>query len=80
MKIQVLGSGCAKCKDLYQIVQEVVKNLGHDIEVEYFTDIAKIVEIGAMTSPVLVIDGELITAGRLPSSEDIEDFIKAKMR
>lgn len=75
MKIQVLGSGCATCKNLHKAVEEVVKKLNLDIEVEYSTDIAKIVELGAMSSPVLAIDGQLITSGKVPTSEEIETFI-----
>jgi len=72
MRIQVLGSGCATCKNLYKAVKEVVKKLNLDIEVEYSTDIAKIVELGAMSSPVFAIDGKLITLGKVPSNEEIE--------
>ena len=79
MKIQVLGSGCATCKNLHKAVEEVVKKLNLDLEVEYSTDIAKIVELGAMSSPVLAIDGDLIASGKLPSSVELEKIITEKM-
>ena len=75
MKIQVLGSGCATCKNLHKAVEEVVKKLNLDIEVEYSTDIAKIVELGAMSSPVFAIDGKLITSGKVPTNEEIKQAI-----
>ena len=75
MKIQVLGSGCATCKNLHKAVEEVVKKLNLDIEVEYSTDITKIVELGVMSSPVFAIDGKLIVSGKVPTSEEIEKSI-----
>ena len=75
MKIQVLGSGCTTCQTLYKAVEEVVKKLNLDTEVEYSTDITKIVELGAMSSPVFAIDGKLITSGKVPTSKDIEKAI-----
>ena len=75
MKIQVLGSGCSTCKTLYSNVQAVVKNLGINNEVEYSTDIAEIVKLGAMSSPVFAIDGKIMAAGRVPSNKEIEEMI-----
>ena len=80
MKIQVLGSGCPTCTNLHKAVEEVVNKLNLDLEVEYSTDITKIVEIGAMSSPVLVIDGELITSGKVPTNKEIEKLISEKMK
>lgn len=76
MKIQILGSGCASCKNLHKALEEVVQKLSLNIEVEYSTDIAKIVELGAMSSPVLAIDGQLITSGKVPTSQEIETIIQ----
>ena len=75
MKIQVLGSGCATCSNLHKAVEEVVKKLNLDTEVEYSTDITKIVELGAMSSPVFAIDGRLITSGKVPTTKEIEQAI-----
>ena len=76
MKIQVLGSGCPKCQTLHKNVQDVVGKLGMDTEVEYSTDIAEIVRLGAMSSPVFVIDGVVMAAGKLPSNEEIEQCLR----
>lgn len=76
MKIQVLGSGCPTCKALHKKVQEVITQLGMNTEVEYSTDIAEIVKLGAMGSPVFAIDGKVMTAGKVPSNDEIEKMIK----
>lgn len=76
MKIQVLGSGCATCKKLYEITQRAV--LGLDASVEYITGeegIQKIVELGAMGSPVLSVDGKIAMVGFTPNAEDIKEAI-----
>ena len=76
MKIQVLGSGCPTCKKLFEITKQAVKELGLKIEVEYITDIQKIVEMGVMQSPVLAIDGKPAITGFLPDVEKIKETIK----
>jgi len=66
MKIQVLGSGCEKCKKLYEIVQKLVKDLGLKAEVEYITGdkgMQAIIEMGVMSSPVLAIEGKVVMTG-----------------
>ena len=69
MKIQVLGSGCPTCKKLFELTKQAVEELGLKIEVEYITDIQKIVEMGVMSSPVLAINGKPAIAGFLPDVE-----------
>jgi small redox-active disulfide protein 2 len=76
MKIQVLGSGCSTCKSLYELTQKAVNELGLDEEVEYITDVSKIIEMGLMTSPVLAIDGKAVMVGFTPDIEVIKDLIK----
>lgn len=63
MKIQVIGSGCPTCKNLYELTQTAVKELGIDAEVEYSTDISKIIELRVMESPVMTVDGKVILTG-----------------
>ena len=79
MKIQVLGSGCPSCKSLYQQVSDIAKTLNPNLEVEYSTDIIKIAELGAMSSPVLAIDNEIIFAGKIPSEEELKEAISKKL-
>ncbi len=58
MKIAVLGSGCATCRKLHETVIAVAKRENIDAEIEYSTDITRIVELGLMHSPVLLVDGK----------------------
>jgi len=76
MQIQVLGSGCPTCKKLFELTKQAVKELGLEIEVEYITDIQKIVEMGVMSSPVLAINGEPVLTGFVPNIEKIKEVIK----
>ena len=79
MKIQVLGSGCKGCKTLYERVKKVANEVSPDLEVGYITDITKLVELGAMSSPVFAIDNKIITAGQMPEEDEIKDVIKAHL-
>lgn len=79
MKIQVLGSGCTTCKNLYEITQKAIKEMKLDTEVEYVTGnegIQKIVELGAMSSPVLVVNDKIAMTGFSPDIEKIKEKIK----
>jgi len=76
MQIQVLGSGCPTCKKLFELTKQAVEELGLKIEVEYVTDIQKIIEMGVMSSPVLAIDGKPVITGFLPNIEKIKESIK----
>ncbi len=60
MKISVLGTGCATCKRLNETVKWVIENNHIDATVEYSDDVTRIIELGLMRSPVLVIDGKVV--------------------
>lgn len=75
MKIQVLGSGCPTCKKLFEETKKVVAELGIDSEVEYVTDVTKMIEMGVMTSPVLAVDGKPVLTGGGKSEEEIKEAI-----
>lgn len=76
MKIQVLGSGCPTCRKLFELTQRATNDIGLNTEVEYITDIEKIVEMGVMYSPVLAIDGKPVMIGMLPDLEEIKEILK----
>lgn len=78
MKIQVLGSGCATCKKLYELTKEAVSQLNLSSEVEYITDVTKIIEMGIMSSPVLVVDGKAVMVGFLPDIKKIKELLTNK--
>ena len=75
MLIQVLGTGCAKCKTLHEMVQKAVQETGVEAQVEKVGDIQKILAFEVLMMPGLVINGEVKTAGRLPSAEEIKRLI-----
>ena len=76
MKIQVLGSGCPSCKKLFELTKKAAEELALKTEVEYITDIQKIVEMGVMSSPVLAVNGKPILTGFVPDIEKIKEAIK----
>jgi len=76
IQIQVLGSGCPTCKKLFELTKQAVNELDLKTEVEYVTDIQKIIEMGVMTSPVLAINGQPVITGSLPDIEKIKEKIK----
>ena len=76
IKIQVLGPGCASCKKLFELTKQAVQEMGLKTEVEYVTDIQKIIEMGVMSSPVLAINGKPAITGFLPDVKKIKETIK----
>ncbi len=76
MKIQVLGSGCPTCKQLFENTKKVAKELNINSEIEYITDISKMIEMGVMTSPVLAVNGKPVLTGGGKSEEDIKNALK----
>lgn len=75
MKIVVLGTGCPKCKTLEKQVREMVESLGIDAEVSKEEDIVNIMNYGVMRTPGLVINGNVVLSGRLPSSTELIQLI-----
>jgi len=76
MKIEILGMGCSNCNKLYQNVLDAVKQSGNEVEVTKVEDIKKIMGYGVMSTPALVIDGVVKTAGKVPKVEQIKEWIK----
>jgi small redox-active disulfide protein 2 len=76
MKIQVLGTGCPKCKKLTEYAEIAAKELNITCEIEKVTDIDAIMALGVMTTPALVVDGTIKSAGRLPSPTEIKEWLK----
>jgi len=78
MLIQVLGTGCAKCTKLAELAEAAAKNAGVDYMLEKVTDIDKIIALGVMTTPALLVDGKLKCSGNVPSVEQIEKMLKGE--
>ncbi|MBU1044952.1 MAG: TM0996/MTH895 family glutaredoxin-like protein [Candidatus Omnitrophica bacterium] len=75
MKIEILGMGCPKCKQLYANVQEALKLSGKEAEVVKVEDMDKITDYAVMITPALVIDGVVKAAGKVLSAEEIQKLI-----
>ncbi len=75
MEIKVLGTGCAKCKQLEKMTREVAAELNLDANIEKVEDIYKIMQAGVMTTPALVVDGEVVLKGKLPSVKELKSIL-----
>jgi small redox-active disulfide protein 2 len=75
MKIEVLGTGCAKCNELEAKVKEAVAKSGKFVQIEKVSDLQKIMAYGVMSTPGLVIDGEVKSTGRVPGVDEILGMI-----
>jgi len=71
-KIQVLGTGCAKCNQLESAVREAADALGIDYELEKVTDMMRFADFGVMITPALVVDGEVKASGKVPSRPELD--------
>lgn len=75
MDIKILGTGCAKCKQLEKVVRTAVDEMGLDATVEKVTELTDIMSYGIMSTPGLVIDGEVRMAGRLPKLDEVKSLL-----
>jgi small redox-active disulfide protein 2 len=76
MKIQVLGTGCAKCKQLTVNAEKAVAELGLGVAVEKVEDIREIMKFGVMTTPALAVDGKIRSAGKVLSPADVKNLLR----
>ena len=77
MKIQVLGTGCAKCKTLTANAEKAVQELGSDATVEKVEDVREIMKFGVMSTPALVVDGKVMTSGKVLTPDQIKKLLGA---
>ncbi len=77
MKIEILGTGCSKCKALEETTKQAIAQSGKFAQIEKVEDIMKIMEYGVMSTPGLVIDGKVLSTGKLLSVSEIVELIKA---
>lgn len=75
MKILILGTGCPKCKKLFQATEKAVAELGLECEVEKVTDIGQIVSYGILSTPGFVVDGVVKFSGKLPSITELKNIL-----
>jgi len=75
MKIEILGMGCAKCKQLEENARKALEPNGKGVEIVKVTDLNSIVAYGVMSTPALVIDGKVKCTGRIPGPDEIAKWI-----
>lgn len=76
-KLQILGTGCQKCKLLTEQVERAAKDVALDYELEKITDIDRILEFGIVATPALVVDGQVRTFGNIPSPSRLRELLAA---
>ena len=74
-KLQILGTGCPKCKKLAENTEAAAKDLGIEYEIEKVTDINKIMNFGVIMTPALAVDGEVKVIGKVLSPEEIKKML-----
>ncbi len=76
MKIEVLGMGCAKCKKLAEVAAQAVRELGVEAQIVKVEEAKEIMKYNILSTPGLVVDGQLKAAGRVPSLDEVKGFIQ----
>ena len=77
LTVKILGSGCANCRKLEAIAREAAADAGVEAEFVKVTDIKTIMNFDVLSTPALVIDGKVVSSGRIPSKADVEGWLKA---
>jgi small redox-active disulfide protein 2 len=80
MKIQILGTGCAKCNQLTENTETAARNLGLDYQLERVSDIADILRFGAIATPALAIDGTVKLVGKILTAVQIQQILTSSIR
>lgn len=75
-KLQILGTGCPKCKKLAENAEAAAKAMGIEYEIEKVTDINEIMKFAVMVTPALAVDGQVKVVGKVPSSDEIRDMLQ----
>lgn len=74
--IKVLGAGCKSCHELYENAKEAVKAMGLSVEVEYITDMQKVMEYGVMSMPAVVVNENVVSTGKVLKAADVEKLLR----
>ena len=78
--VKVLGSGCAKCDELESVVREALTELGMRTDIEHVTDFSQIAAYGVMSTPALVVDGKVVSYGKVLKRQEAMDILKKVRR
>ena len=75
MNIKVLGSGCSRCKQAFQVVDKVVRDSRLDAQVEYVDDIMQVMQYDVLSTPAVVVDGQVRLTGSVPSEKQVRELL-----
>jgi len=79
LEIKVLGPGCANCRKLEEIAREAVAQLGAEAKIEKVTDVQAILAYDVLKTPGLVINGKLVSSGRIPAPGSVLDWLRSAL-
>lgn len=74
--VKILGTGCAKCNALEAAAKEALEKLGMDTSIDHVTDFSQIAAYGVMTTPALVVDGKVVSYGKVLKTEEVEKILQ----
>ena len=74
--VKVLGAGCKSCHEQYENAKAAVQALGLNVEVEYITDMEKVVEYGVMSMPAIVVNDKVVSMGKVLKATDVEKLLR----
>lgn len=74
-KIEILGPGCTRCQETYRVVRHVVEQAGLDIEVVKDESYERLMALGLMTTPSVVLDGKVVVSGHIPKAEEVRKLL-----
>ena len=74
-KIQILGTGCPKCKKLTENAEQAAKELGIEYEIEKVTQINDIMKMGVMMTPAVLVDGKIVVSGKVPTVTELKELL-----
>ena len=75
LNVKVLGVGCASCHEQFEQAKEAVRNMGLPVEVEYITDLQKVMAYGAMSMPAVVVNEKVVSMGKVLKAADVEKLL-----
>ena len=74
--VKVLGAGCSACHQQYEYAKEAVASMGFDVEVEYITDMEKVMQYGVMSMPAIVVNEKVASMGKVLKASDVEKLLR----
>ena len=75
MEVKVLGPGCAKCKTTYNVIEKVIKENKLDVTLTKIDDIVEMMNYNILSTPAIVVEGEVIIKGRVPSEHEVKTLL-----